>query len=103
MSDWIDACGADEVEEEDVIRFDYGDRIFAIIRSPDDQYYCTDGVCTHEFALLSDGMVFDHLIECPKHNGQFDYRDGKAKRAPVCEDLKTYPVKVEDGRVYVRL
>ena len=42
-----------------------------------------------------------HLIECPKHNGQFDYRTGEAKRAPVCDNLKTYPIKVEGGRVFI--
>ena len=36
MSDWVDACDADEIDAEDVIRFDHGDRTFAIYRSPDD-------------------------------------------------------------------
>ena len=44
-----------------------------------------------------------HLIECPKHNGQFDYRTGAAKRAPVCVNLRTYPVRVEGGRVLVEV
>ena len=43
----------------------------------------------------------DHIIECPKHNGRFDYRTGEAKGAPVCVDLRTYPMKVEDGTVYI--
>ena len=30
----------------------------------------------------------DHIIECPKHNGRFDYRTGEAKRAPVCVNLQ---------------
>ena len=43
----------------------------------------------------------EHIIECPKHNGRFDYRTGAAKGAPVCIDLKTYPVRVEAGSVYI--
>ena len=35
------------------------------------------------------------------HNGQFDYRTGEAKRAPACEALRTYPVKVENGEVFI--
>jgi 3-phenylpropionate/trans-cinnamate dioxygenase ferredoxin subunit len=42
-------------------------------------------------------------IECPKHNGRFDYRPDKAKCAPACVDLRTYPTKVEAGRVMVDL
>ncbi len=103
MEDWVDACAADDIEAEDVIRFDHGERTFAIYRSPDDAYYATDGYCTHEKAHLADGLVMDHIIECPKHNGQFDYRTGAPKRVPVCEALRTYPVKVEAGRVLIRI
>ena len=95
MADWIEACAADDVEEEDVIRFDHGGRTFAIYRSPDDEYFATDGLCTHEQVHLADGLVMDDIIECPKHNGRFNYKTGQARGAPVCVNLRTYPVKVE--------
>ncbi len=100
---WVEACDADAIDEEDVIRFDEGGRSFAIYRSPDDRYFATDGLCTHEKVHLADGLVMGGIIECPKHNGRFDYTTGKAKGAPVCVDLKTYPVKVEGGKVLIRL
>jgi len=103
MTEWIDACGVDDVEAEDVMRFDHAGRTFAIYRSPEDDWFCTDGLCTHEQVHLSGGLVMDHVIECPKHNGQFDYRTGKAKRAPVCVDLATYPVRLAEGRVLIGL
>ena len=43
----------------------------------------------------------DHIIECPKYNGRFDYTTGAAKRAPACVDLRTYPVKVESGTILI--
>ncbi|MGQ0485094.1 MAG: MocE family 2Fe-2S type ferredoxin [Hyphomicrobiales bacterium] len=101
MAQWIEACAAGDIDEEDVTRFDHGGKIFAIYRSPDDKYYATDGICTHEHAFLTDGLVMDNIIECPKHNGRFDYRTGAAKGAPVCVNLKTYPVKVEAGKVMI--
>ena len=100
---WVEACAADAIEAEDVVRFDHGGRSFAIFRSPDDKYYATDGLCTHEKVHLAGGLVMDNIIECPKHNGRFDYRTGQAKGAPVCVDLKTYPVKVEAGKVFIAL
>ncbi|WP_439631346.1 MocE family 2Fe-2S type ferredoxin [Shinella sp.] len=104
MSDnWIEVCAADEIDEEDVIRFDHAGRTFAIYRSPEDTYHATDGLCTHEKIHLADGLVMDHIIECPKHNGRFNYKTGEAKGAPVCVDLRTYPVKVEDGTVFIGL
>ena len=99
MSDWVEVCAAEDIAQEDVRRFDYNGRTFAVYRSPDDQYYATDGLCTHEKIHLADGLVMDNIIECPKHNGRFDYRTGEAKGAPVCINLRTYPVRVERGKV----
>lgn len=101
MTQWIDACGVDDIDTEDVIRFDQAGRTFAIYRSPEDDFFCTDGLCTHEQVHLADGLVLEHRIECPKHNGQFDYRTGAATRAPVCQNLATYPVRVEGARVLI--
>ena len=98
---WHDACTTENIDEEDVIRWDLGERTFAIYHGVDGKFYCTDGLCTHEQAHLSDGLVIDNEIECPKHNGLFDYRTGKALRAPVCEHLGTYQTKVEGGRLLV--
>lgn len=103
MTAWIDACATDDIDEEDVIRFDHGTRTFAIYRSPDDAFYCTDGLCTHEQVHLADGLVLDEVIECPMHNGRFNYKTGAALRAPVCVALATYPTKVEGGRVLVQV
>jgi 3-phenylpropionate/trans-cinnamate dioxygenase ferredoxin subunit len=101
MANWIEACAAEDVDAEDVIRFDHGGRTFAIYRSPDDDYYATDGLCTHEKVHLADGLVMDNIIECPKHNGRFDYMTGKAMGAPACVNLKTYAMKVENGKLYI--
>jgi 3-phenylpropionate/trans-cinnamate dioxygenase ferredoxin component len=101
--EWVDACAADDIEEEDVIRFDHGARTFAIYRTDDDRYFATDGLCTHEQVELADGFVSGTIIECPMHNGQFDFTTGEAKGAPACVNLATYPVKVEGGRLFVNL
>jgi 3-phenylpropionate/trans-cinnamate dioxygenase ferredoxin subunit len=62
MDAWIEACGIGDIDEEGVIRFDHSDRTFAIYRSPDDEYFATDGLCTHEKVHLADGLVMDDII-----------------------------------------
>ena len=104
MAEWIDACAADDIETEDLIKYDHADgRTFAIYRSPEDEFYCTDGLCTHEQVHLADGLVMDDQIECPMHNGVFNYKTGEAERAPACDNLATYPAKVADGRVLIHI
>ncbi|MFC4302546.1 MocE family 2Fe-2S type ferredoxin [Cohnella boryungensis] len=101
--EWIEACDVDDIEAEDVIRFDHGDRTFAIYRTEKGDFYASDGYCTHERFHLSNGLVMGSVIECPKHNGRFDIPTGQAKRAPVCVDLKTYPVKLDNDKVYIQI
>lgn len=103
MPTWIRACAADDIEPEDLIRFDHGKETFVIIRSPDDEFFCMDGICSHEHVHLCDGLVMDGIVECPKHNAQFDYTTGEATRAPACINLRTFPVKVENGEVHIEI
>lgn len=103
MSIWTEACCVDDVDEEDVIPVTLGGVDYAIYRSPDGEFFATDGHCTHEKFVLADGLVMGDIIECPKHNGRFDYKTGEGKGAPICENLKTYQVKVEDGSVLIDL
>ena len=103
MPAWITACATDDIDQEDLIRFDHAGATYAIYHGVDGKFYATEGLCSHEKVHLCDGLVMGNLIECPKHNGQFDYRTGEAKRAPVCIDLKTFPVKVEGDRVLIEV
>jgi 3-phenylpropionate/trans-cinnamate dioxygenase ferredoxin subunit len=92
---------ADDIDEEDVMRFDLEDRTFAIYNT-EEGFFATDGYCTHEDQHLADGLVIDTVIECPLHQGRFDIPTGKAKSAPVCIDLKTYPIEIRDGMIYIQ-
>ena len=100
--EWHLVCPAEEIDEEDVHRFDHGERTFAVYNTLKG-FYATDGVCTHEKAHLADGLVIGDIIECPLHQGRFHIPSGKAKSAPVCVDLRCYPVKVEGGQVFIQL
>jgi len=101
MSHWIYACASNALEPEEVQRFDHDGRTYAIYHGPDGNWYATDGLCTHERIHLADGFVFDFVVECPKHNGQFDFRTGEAIGPPVCIAIRTYPVKLQADGVYI--
>jgi nitrite reductase/ring-hydroxylating ferredoxin subunit len=63
----------------------------------------TDNVCTHAFAMLTDGWLEGCVIECPLHAGQFDVRTGKGLGAPIDDDLQTYKAKVEGDDILIEL
>ena len=101
-SNWYFVQNTDGIEDEDVIRFDHEDKTFCIYKL-EDGFYATDGICTHEAVHLEDGLVMDDEIECPMHKGAFNIKSGKAISPPACDDLKTYPVKVEENKIYIQI
>ncbi len=99
---WIEVGSTDNIEEEDLIRFDHQDKTFCVYRLTDG-FYATDGICTHEDVHLEDGLVMDDEIECPMHQGIFNIKSGEALSPPACEDLKTYPVKVDNDKIFIKI
>ena len=102
MADKLYVCRSEDLDEEDVIRFDHKGRTFCIYHTPDG-FFATDGYCTHEEEHLEDGIVIGNVIECPLHQGRFDVRTGKALSAPACIDLKTFPVTISGNGIYISL
>lgn len=100
MSEWVRVCEAEEIELEDLIRFDHAGRTFCVYNT-EKGFFATDGMCTHEAEHLEDGLVIGTVIECPLHQGRFDVITGKALSAPACVDLKTYPVKRDNGALFI--
>ena len=98
---WCRVGPADDIEEEDVMQFDYGEKTYAIYHTMDG-FFATDGLCTHEEQHLADGLVIGNIIERPLHQGRFDVRIGEAKSAPVCVDLKTYALQIQDGIIFIQ-
>ena len=99
---WIDVTAADAVPADDVIGIDIAGKSIAFYQV-DGEIYATDNICTHGNARLCDGFLEGHEIECPLHQGKFDIRNGKALCAPLTEDVRTYPVRIEGNRVFVEI
>ena len=69
----------------------------------DGSLFCTDNVCTHAFALLTDGWLEGTVIECPLHAGQFDIRTGCGMGPPIDKPIRTYAVRVEGDQVEIAI
>lgn len=99
---WVDAMSADELPTDDVIARTVAGRDLAFY-GVEGEVFATDNLCTHGHARLCDGFLLGHEIECPIHQGRFDIRDGRPTCEPVTEPVRTYPVRIEGGRVFVQV
>ncbi|MFD1561077.1 non-heme iron oxygenase ferredoxin subunit [Paraburkholderia silviterrae] len=91
-----------EVPADDVVAVQAGGKELAVY-GVDGEVFATDNICTHGHARLCDGFLEGHEIECPLHQGRFDIRNGQAMCEPLTNDIQTYPVKIEDGGVFVEI
>lgn len=99
---WIDAMARDDVPEGDVIGIRVAGKEIAVY-DVEGEVFATDNLCTHGATRMSDGFLEGREIECPLHQGRFDVCTGKAMCAPLTDDIRTYPVKIENLRVMLKL
>ena len=100
--EWIDATAMDDVPADDVIGVQVAGRDIALYNAGG-AIFATDNICTHGQARLCEGFLEGHEIECPLHQGKFDVRTGQPSCAPVTEAIRSYPVRIESGRVFLAL
>jgi 3-phenylpropionate/trans-cinnamate dioxygenase ferredoxin subunit len=81
-----------ELDEVDIAVVHVGDEVFAL-----------DDVCSHAAFPLTEGEVDGTTIECALHGSRFDLRSGKPLGPPATQPVRTYPVSVVDGDVYIDL
>jgi naphthalene 1,2-dioxygenase system ferredoxin subunit len=99
---WIDALSVDDLPKDDVTNVTVEGRDIGIY-TMGDAVFATDNLCTHGNARLCDGFLDGDVIECPLHQGRFNVRDGRPLCDPVTIPLRTYLVKLEGRRVWLRL
>ena len=63
--------------------------------------YAAEDICPHARVLLSKGRLVGKVIECPIHAARFNVTTGRRLSGPVCRDLHTYPVRIEDDAILI--
>ena len=99
---WIDAAALDDLWDGAGLAVDAAGRDLALFRLGD-EVLALDNLCTHGNARLCDGFVEDGQVECPLHQGRFDLRTGAPTCEPVTDRVRTWPVRIEGGRVFVQV
>ena len=103
---WFKACRTEDVPADGGVAIKYQqDQIAIFYFARKNEWYATQNQCPHKMQMiLSRGLVGDHAGEpkvvCPFHKQTFSLKSGQSLSGD-CDHIRTYPVKVEDGIVYV--
>jgi len=104
---WIKAAPVESFSEDGGAAIKHGDDQIAVFNfSSRDEWYAVSNLCPHkQQMILARGIIGDKAgepkVACPYHKRQFSLQSGECLDDASCGSIKTYPVKVEDGYVYV--
>ena len=92
-----------QVNPGELVAFDVdGARI--TVANADGQYFAIDDMCTHEDCSLAEvGTLEGTVVTCECHGAQFDVTDGKVLAPPAFEPLKTYPLRIDEGKLVIEV
>ena len=74
----------------------------AVFRTAENQVFAIEDHCPHRGGPLSQGIVHGTAVTCPLHSWVFDLATGKAQGADE-GSVRTYPIDVVDGRIFMAL
>jgi nitrite reductase (NADH) small subunit len=93
----VDGGIAVKYEDTEIAVFNFGH---------DGEWYAISNMCPHKKEMvLSRGMIGDKngepKVACPFHKKQFSLKSGECLDDSSCGNVNTYPVKIEDGYIYI--
>ena len=98
----LDIAAADELADGQMKAFSHNSLRLLLCRSGD-THYVVDEMCSHEDYSLALGCIREGRIKCSLHGSWFDLKTGEPKDEPACEAILTYPVKQNNGRIFVEI
>jgi 3-phenylpropionate/trans-cinnamate dioxygenase ferredoxin subunit len=93
-------CQLAEVADATALRVELAEVDVAVVRVGD-EVFAVEDVCSHAEFPLTDGEVDGTTIECALHGSRFDLRTGKPLGPPATQPVRTFPVSVSNGDVYI--
>ena len=101
--DWVEVCKVEDIPAlgARVLERDDGDNI-ALFRTASGNVFALRDRCPHKGGPLSQGIVAGETVTCPLHSWNLSLESGEA-RAPDVGCVATYPVRVENGAVWLSL
>jgi nitrite reductase (NADH) small subunit len=104
---WFAACRAEDVPANGGVCVKYGDKQIALFNfTRRGEWYASQNMCPHRMQMaLSRGMIGtqdgEPKVACPFHKRTFSLTDGRCLNSDEGYQIKTYPVRVELGIVYI--
>lgn len=65
--------------------------------------FAVENRCSHNGSPLAGGRIRGYTLSCPVHGAKFDLRDGSTAGALTKVPIRTFPVEVADGTLFIHM
>ena len=72
-----------------------------VLANVDGDVYALEDQCSHQDLPLSDGELDGSDVICIYHGARFDACTGKNKALPAVRPVRSFPVEIRDGDIWV--
>jgi 3-phenylpropionate/trans-cinnamate dioxygenase ferredoxin subunit len=97
---WIAIADENELAPAQMKKVEAGGKRL-LLANAEGSFYVVDEMCSHEDYSLYLGCIKGRTIKCSLHGSFFDLETGEPTVEPACEPIRTYPVAVADGKIWV--
>ncbi len=101
MEGYVAVARDDELKPQQMKRVVINGRRLLLCNSMG-EFHCVDEMCSHEDYSLYLGCIKDGKIKCSLHGSYFDLATGNPTCEPADQPIRTYPVKISSGQVWVK-
>ncbi len=98
--EYLAVADAQELKPGQMKRIEVAGRKLLLCRT-DNAWYCVDEMCSHEEYSLYFGCIEGGTLRCSLHGSRFDLASGRALDEPAEQPLRTYPLRLASGRIWV--
>jgi 3-phenylpropionate/trans-cinnamate dioxygenase ferredoxin subunit len=102
MGTWLDVASVAELTPG-MRRVIDADGVAVAVFNLGGEYFAIKDECPHDGGDLAQGNLEGEVIVCPRHGARFSVRSGAVLGPPAYENVRTYPVRVAQGRVQVEV
>jgi nitrite reductase/ring-hydroxylating ferredoxin subunit len=100
VAEWVTVAKTEDLPEDQMVGVTV-EGTEVLVANVAGEYKAIGAICTHEGGPLPEGELYEGIVTCPYHAGEFDLRTGEAVTPPPTENEPVYDVRVEGDEIQV--
>lgn len=99
---WIQLSPAHKIPLDGYQTFEV-DSVSVLVVNKEGRFFAVENVCTHDGGDLEGAEIEGEEVICPRHGAGFCIKSGEVTRPPAYEGIKSFPVEVRAGYLYIQI